>query len=96
MCSLHDPTKLSCHDLTKLSCMIKHFQIDVEKWFVNFYCFTIRFCKAFTVLIFKYDISENRNALKMVFSVPFNSIGVWKRKFWDEKLEYNSLNLVSP
>ena len=50
---LQDP---SC-GMTKLSCMIKHFQIDIEKPFVKFHSRTIRLSKAFTVLMFKYDIS---------------------------------------
>ena len=37
---------------------IKHFQIDVEKHFVYFHCRTKSKGKAFTVLIFKYDKSE--------------------------------------
>ena len=57
--------------MTKFGYMIKQFQIDVEKLFVNFQCRTISLCKAFTVLIFKYDISEYRIAIKMVFSGPF-------------------------
>ena len=37
---------------TKPSYMIKYFQIDVEKRFVNFHCCAKSFRKAFTVLIF--------------------------------------------
>ena len=44
--------------------MIKHFQIDVGKRFVNFRCRTISLCKAFTVFMYKYDISRYRNAKK--------------------------------
>ena len=65
---LHD----SRSRLTKQIYMIKHFEIDMGKRFVNFHCRTIiSLCKEFTVLIFKYDISEYRNAIKMVFSAPF-------------------------
>ena len=52
------------HDLkykmTRLSYVIQHFQIDMEKRFVDFHCRTISLCLALTVLIFKYDISEYR------------------------------------
>ena len=58
--------------MTKLSHMIKHFYIDVEKRLFSFHCRTKSYCKAFTVLISKYDISKvYKNAIKMVFSVPF-------------------------
>ena len=50
--------------MTKLSYMIKNFQIDEKKRLVNF---TISVCKAFTLLIFKYDMSEYRNTIEMAF-----------------------------
>ena len=68
MSILHDPS----FRMTKLNFIIKHFQINVEKRFVNFYCHTISLCKAFKVLIFKYDVSEYRTyAIKIILSVPF-------------------------
>ena len=66
---LHDPNS----GMGKPSYMIKYFQIDAGKRFVNFHCRTKSFYKAstFIVLIFQCDISECRNARKMVFSVSF-------------------------
>ena len=49
--------------MAKLSYIVKYFQIDVEKLFVNFHCRTIRFCKAYTGLLFDYDISALMNAI---------------------------------
>ena len=57
--------------MTKQIYIVKHFQIDEEKRFVNFHCSRITLFKARTVLILKYDISEYRNEIKMVFSVPY-------------------------
>ena len=50
--------------------MIKHFQADVEKCFVRFYCRTIRLCEAFAVLMFKYDIGQHRNAKWYFLCIP--------------------------
>ena len=44
---------------------------SMKKRFVDIQCRAIRLCKAFAVLIFKNDISECRNAIKMVFCVAF-------------------------
>ena len=64
---LHDP---SCR-MTKPIYRITHVHINVKKRFVYFQCPTISLCKAFTVLIFKYDIDEYRNEIKTVSSLPF-------------------------
>ena len=66
---LHDPSSR----MTKLSYMIKRFQTDVRKTFYqrSMSYMQASLCKAFTILIIKYDISGYKNAIKMVFSVPF-------------------------
>ena len=67
MVILHDPSS----GMTKLCYVIKHFQNGLEKRFVSLHCCAIGLYEVLTALIFKYDISEHRNAIKMPLSLPF-------------------------